>query len=1298
MAPSGKLNIDRLAIVMVATGVTGTGAQGTYFGKDPVPMRQGEPGSFLFGLSDMVGPFTTIVINIEYSPFIGAGEYWEVLDSWTPLATPFNGNVVCAESGYFRINVTTFTGGTSFNVWCTVANGAAGTGSGGGSGPSGNVTLVGSTITLPVSVAADVEVVQDTAADLNATVVFPSPQHVIVDSGGGSPDVNLIEVGGSAIALGQTTMANSLPVTLASNQSALPVTGTFFQATQPISGAVTVSGTVAFSNTTIAVTNAGTFAVQAACTQTTSPWVTKDAADQTIGAAVSTTALMAGFKDNSGNVSFGTLDSTGALKVTGSGSGGVVSTTEEMVSRVSLPNNSSTTPLGAGASFTGAIFDNVRPYASVQVSIFTDQNGTLEIDYGAAGSVAESSDTYTVTANVGFSTAVNVSENFLRVKYTNGPIAQGQFILSTQGVPPLIGFPRSLTQLGNFKVAIEEGGFSGPVSVTQGTTPWLVDGSAHTQPISGAISFTAPQHTIVDSATLGTVTVSGSVTANIGTTGGLALDATLTGGTQKTLLYDGTNTIGTAAHPVQVSLANTGANATAVKVDGSAVTQPISGAISFTAPQHTIIDSATLGTVTVSGTVTTTPPSHASTNVDQWNGNTVDTNSGVKSAGTLRVLLATDQPQLTNALKVDGSAVTQPVSGTVTANAGSGTMLVDGSAHTQPVSGTFWQATQPVSGTVAVSNAFALDSSVNGILVAQVSTTSGQSGPLVQGAVTTSAPSYTTAKTSPLSLDTSGNLRVTGSFSSASVGVTGSAVPSSADFVGVNIGGNLRGVTGTNPTGTVYAMGVQILDNTGTAITTFGGGTQYANGTSAATPTGTVSLGYDGTNVRALKTDSTGKLYIYTDQNNPVITKGIWSSLENQNATWDSTTSINSFENFSDGEAGVVVQITTTSTITGGVITFEGSTDSNSTFTSIEGLDLVLGTVATTGVYTLLPNTTVRFVFNTAGLASFQYRLSTVITGTGHAVIHGTGYAAPNVALQQVNVVNAGSIGGGQQYVDATGGFSGGGFTGTVAMGFSPASGRLQGIHVDSAGVILADLTTLNGSAVDTNSGSKGPGTLRVVLATDQPQLTNALKVDGSAVTQPVSGAVSFTAPQHVIVDSATLGTVTTSDAADGSTGSAVPAKSIYVGGNKSGNLTGLALDGSGNLNVNVAAGTIAVTNAGTFQTQAQPALGIFARTTSAVISFSSSGDNTVVAGVTAQTIRVWKLFVVNSDASTATNITFKDSTPTSLSGAFRLVSGGSTVLDLDGEPWYVTASGKGFVINSSAAVQLSGTVYFTQS
>jgi hypothetical protein len=44
--------------------------------------------------------------------------------------------------------------------------------------------------------------------------------------------------------------------------------------------------------------------------------------------------------------------------------------------------------------------------------------------------------------------------------------------------------------------------------------------------------------------------------------------------------------------------------------------------------------------------------------------------------------------------------------------------------------------------------------------VAQDSTTAGQTGGLVQGAVTTAAPTYTTGKTDPLSLKTNGDLRV----------------------------------------------------------------------------------------------------------------------------------------------------------------------------------------------------------------------------------------------------------------------------------------------------------------------------------------------------------------------------------------------------------------------------------------------------------------------------------------------------------------------------------------------------------
>lgn len=64
--------------------------------------------------------------------------------------------------------------------------------------------------------------------------------------------------------LGQKTSANSTPVVLSSDQSAIPVTGTFWQATQPVSGTVTAnagSGTFTISGTVTANAGTGTLAV-----------------------------------------------------------------------------------------------------------------------------------------------------------------------------------------------------------------------------------------------------------------------------------------------------------------------------------------------------------------------------------------------------------------------------------------------------------------------------------------------------------------------------------------------------------------------------------------------------------------------------------------------------------------------------------------------------------------------------------------------------------------------------------------------------------------------------------------------------------------------------------------------------------------------------------------------------------------------------------------------------------------------------------------------------------------------------
>lgn len=101
----------------------------------------------------------------------------------------------------------------------------------------------------------------------------------------------------------------------------------------------------------------------------------------------------------------------------------------------------------------------------------------------------------------------------------------------------------------------------------------------------------------------------------------------------------------------------------------------------------------------------------------------------------------------TGALKVDNSGVTQPVNGTVTANAGTGTFGVAGTVTAN-------------AGSNLNTSLLALDTSINGLLLSQGAATSGQKAVLMEGAVTTNPPAYTTANSNPLSLDISGLLRM----------------------------------------------------------------------------------------------------------------------------------------------------------------------------------------------------------------------------------------------------------------------------------------------------------------------------------------------------------------------------------------------------------------------------------------------------------------------------------------------------------------------------------------------------------
>jgi hypothetical protein len=200
---------------------------------------------------------------------------------------------------------------------------------------------------------------------------------------------------------------------------------------------------------------------------------------------------------------------------------------------------------------------------------------------------------------------------------------------------------------------------------------------------------------------------------------------------------------------------------------------------------------AATGVVTVQG-ITSGTPIPISGSITATNPSVGTTGSAVPASATM--IGGTDGTNLRAAhisagglVSVDGSGVTQPVSGTV---AVSGTVTVSGSVTAN-------------AGTNLNTSALALDASVTGLQVAQASTTSGQKGGLTLGAVTTAAPSYTTAQSSPLSLTTGGALRVDASGSTQPVSGTVAVTQSTSPWI---VAGG--GTAGTAATGVVTIQGI----------------------------------------------------------------------------------------------------------------------------------------------------------------------------------------------------------------------------------------------------------------------------------------------------------------------------------------------------------------------------------------------------------------------------------------------------------------------------------------------------------
>lgn len=222
-----------------------------------------------------------------------------------------------------------------------------------------------------------------------------------------------------------------------------------------------------------------------------------------------------------------------------------------------------------------------------------------------------------------------------------------------------------------------------------------------TQPVSGAVSVSnlpATQPVSVAAAaevdghsvTVGTTTDTSSANTLVGLL--KAIKAFFGGGLPAALAGSG---------GLKVDLSGTAANATAVKVDGSAVTQPVSG--TFWQATQPVSGSVSVGnfpaTQPVSSAAASQADGHSATI-----GTTTDTSAANTLVGLLKALKALLAGGLPAALAASGGLKVD-IAGT---GANATAVKVDGSAVTQPVSGTVgvnnFPATQPVSGSVSVSN------------------------------------------------------------------------------------------------------------------------------------------------------------------------------------------------------------------------------------------------------------------------------------------------------------------------------------------------------------------------------------------------------------------------------------------------------------------------------------------------------------------------------------------------------------------------------------------------------------------
>lgn len=320
-----------------------------------------------------------------------------------------------------------------------------------------------------------------------------------------------------------------------------------------------------------------------------------------------------------------------------------------------------------------------------------------------------------------------------------------------------------------------------------------------------------------------------------------------------------------------------------------------------------------------------------------------------------------------------------------------------------------------------------------------------------------------------------------------------------------------RCVTITDPGGTIAAdvlnlnnngaVSVAILDGSGNQITSFGGGTQYAQGAVQPTPTGTVAMGKDPSNaINAFTLDASGNLNVNLAAGS--ITGG-------NGAASPTGSAVPSQADYLGIRVGAnLIGVTGFSVGTSNAQAVAIVDGSGNQITSFGG-----GTQYAEGV-------TQATATGTVMLGKFGTTIKAAQTdASGNmSVVFPSAQPVTGVFFQATQPVSIASM----PSTPVTGTFWQATQPVSIAtMPSTPVTGTFwqatQPVSIAALPALVAGTAVIGHVIVD----SAPP--IRALTSADQITIANAsLAVTGAffQATQPISGAVSFTVPQHVIVDS----------------------------------------------------------------------------------------------------------------------------------------------------------------------------------